>query len=72
MKELLEKDPVDLMMAETELKQKESTKVALQLLPLRATEEAKAILTPTQRKKLQSMVKKENKMKEEPRRHFDE
>jgi Spy/CpxP family protein refolding chaperone len=71
MKELLEKDPVDLVMAETMLKQKEAAKVALQLSSLRAVEEAKSILTQEQRKKIQEIMKKETRMKEGPRGHFD-
>jgi Spy/CpxP family protein refolding chaperone len=71
MKELLEKDPVDLVMAETVLKQRESAKLALELSSLRAVEEAKSILTQEQRKKIQEVLKKENKMREGPRGHFD-
>jgi Spy/CpxP family protein refolding chaperone len=59
-------------MVETELKQKESIRVGLQLSLTRAIVEAKAILTPAQRMTFQSMLKKENKMIKKPHGHFDE
>ena len=56
LKEILMKDPVDLKAAEAKLRQIETMKTALRYGHIRAHEEVKAVLTPEQRKKFQSMA----------------
>lgn len=51
MKELIDKDPVDLKAVETKLKQIETLKTEMHLSLIRATEEIKTKLTSMQRKK---------------------
>jgi Spy/CpxP family protein refolding chaperone len=52
LKELLDKDPVDMKAAEAKVRQIESLRAELKILHLRTHEEVKGILTPEQRKKL--------------------
>jgi Spy/CpxP family protein refolding chaperone len=56
LKEILTKDPVDLKAAEAKLKQIEAIKTDLHFSHIKAHEEIKAILTPEQRKKFNSMI----------------
>ncbi|HAM50490.1 MAG TPA: hypothetical protein DCP92_07250 [Nitrospiraceae bacterium] len=53
LKELLDKDPVNMKTVEAKLNQIETLKTEIQLSLIRATEEAKSKLTPDQRKKIQ-------------------
>ena len=55
MKELMDKDPVDIKAVEAKLKQIETIKTEMQLSLIRAAEEAKSKLTPEQRKKFKEM-----------------
>lgn len=56
LRELLDKDPVDLKAVETKLKQIETLKTEMHLSLIRATEEIKTKLTPTQRKKFKEAI----------------
>lgn len=55
LKDLLEKDPVDLKVVETKLQQIEAIKTETHFLFIKAMEEVKSRLTPEQRKKLKEM-----------------
>ena len=55
MKELIDKDSVDMRAVEAKLKQIETLKTEMQLSLIRAAEEAKSKLTPEQRKKFKEM-----------------
>ncbi len=57
LKELLVKDPLDMNAVEAKLKQEETIMTELRLSHIRAMEEARAKLTPEQRKKLRQMIK---------------
>lgn len=57
LKELLDKDPVDMKSVETKLKRIETIRTEMHLAHIRATEEIKTKLTPDQRKKLQERLK---------------
>ena len=72
MKELLDKDPVDLMAVEKKLKQIEAIKSKMQLTLIKAGEEVKSILTPNQRKKFKAMLKMGPMMRERHSGRFDE
>ncbi|MDH4231018.1 MAG: periplasmic heavy metal sensor [Nitrospirota bacterium] len=54
LRELLDKDPVDTKVAEAKVKQTESLRSELKMLHIRTHEKVKAMLTPEQRKKLES------------------
>ena len=56
LKDLLDKDPVDLKAVEVLLKKKESLKTEMFLAHIRAREEMKSLLTPDQRKRLKEMM----------------
>ena len=56
MKELIDKDPVDMKAVEAKLKQIEALKTEMQVSLIRAIEEAKSKLTPEQRKKFKEML----------------
>jgi Spy/CpxP family protein refolding chaperone len=71
MNELLDKDPVDLNTVEAVLKRKESINITMDLTFIRAREEVKSLLTPDQRKKLMTMLKRRPLMKGEPHGPFD-
>ena len=71
MKELMDKDPVDLKAVETVLKQKESIIIDMQLSTIKAIEEAKSLLSPNQRKKVMTMLKTRSLMREQPYGRFD-
>ena len=55
MKELIDKDPVDMRAVEAKLKQIETLKTEMQLSIIRAIEEAKSKLTPEQKKEFKKM-----------------
>ncbi|MFH0788140.1 MAG: hypothetical protein V2B13_11085 [Pseudomonadota bacterium] len=57
LKEILDKDPVDMKSVETKLKRIETIRTEMHLAPIRATEEIKTKLTSDQRKKLQERLK---------------
>lgn len=56
MKDILDKDPVDMKAVESKLKKMESLITALKLSHIRALEEVKAKLNPDQREKLREML----------------
>ena len=56
LKDLLDKDPVDMKAVETAAKKSESLRTEMFLAHVRAHEEMKAILTPDQRKRLKEMM----------------
>ncbi|HET6515459.1 MAG TPA: Spy/CpxP family protein refolding chaperone [Thermodesulfovibrionales bacterium] len=56
LRDLLTKDPVDMMAVEAKLKQKESLETDIRLAHFAAMEEVKANLTPEQRKKMKEMM----------------
>lgn len=56
LKEILMKDTVDLKAAEAKLKQIETLKTGLRFGQIKAHEEVKAVLTPEQRKKFNTMM----------------
>ena len=56
LKDLLDKDPVEMKAVEALLKKKESLKTEMTLAHIRAREEMKALLTPDQRKRLKEMM----------------
>jgi len=56
LKEILMKDPVDLKAAEAKLRQIEAMKTDLHFGHIKAHEEVKAVLTPEQRKKFNTMM----------------
>jgi Spy/CpxP family protein refolding chaperone len=56
LKDLLDKDPVNMKSVETSVKKNESLKADMFLAHIKAHEELKAILTPDQRKQLKSMM----------------
>jgi len=56
LKDLLDKDPVDMKAVEAAVKKRESLKTEMFLAHERAREEMKAILTPEQRKRLKEMM----------------
>ncbi len=58
LRELLSKDQVDMGAVEAKLKQVESLKTDIKLTFIKAVQEAKAKLTPEQRKKLKEMLRK--------------
>jgi Spy/CpxP family protein refolding chaperone len=58
LKDLLDKDPVDIKAIEAKLKQIETAKTEMHLLFIRAREEAKSKLTPEQRKTFLAMPEK--------------
>jgi Spy/CpxP family protein refolding chaperone len=55
LQELLETDPVDMAQVETKLKAIEGRRTALRLAMIKAHEQAKAVLTPEQRQKLERL-----------------
>jgi len=56
LKEILEKEPVDMKAAEDKIKQTENTRSDIQIQLLRLNEEIKAILTPEQKKVLKNKL----------------
>jgi Spy/CpxP family protein refolding chaperone len=56
LKDLLDKDTVDMKAVEASLKKNESLKTEMALAHIRAHEEMKALLTPEQRKRLKEMM----------------
>ncbi len=56
LKDLLDKDPVDMKAVEALVKKKESLKTQMFLAHIKAREEMKSILTPEQRKRLKEMM----------------
>jgi Spy/CpxP family protein refolding chaperone len=56
LKDLLDKDPVDMKSVETSVKKNESLKAEMFLAHIKAREEMKSILTPDQRKRLKEMM----------------
>jgi Spy/CpxP family protein refolding chaperone len=58
LKDLLEKDPVDMTAVEAKLKQIDAMRTDIQLSHIKAKEEIKAQLTPEQRKKMKEMEEK--------------
>jgi len=56
LKDLLDRDPVDMKAVEAAVKKKESLKTTMFLAHLKAREEMKSILTPDQRKRLKEMM----------------
>lgn len=56
LREILEKDPVNMQMVEAKLKQIESLKTEMHLARIKAIEDVKAKLTPGERKKLREIV----------------
>ncbi len=56
LKDLLDKDPVDMKAVEASVKKNESLKTEMFLAHIRAREEMKALLTPDQRKRLKEMM----------------
>lgn len=56
LRELLDKDPVDVKAVETKLKQIETLKTEMRLSLIRTTEEIKTKLTPMQRKKFKEAI----------------
>ena len=59
LKDLLDKDPVDMKAVEAKLKQIETLKTEMRLSLIMATEEVKSKLTPEQRKKFREMLEME-------------
>jgi len=59
LKDLLDKDPVNIKAVEAKLKQIEALKTETHLSLIRAKEEVKSKLTPEQRKKFREMLEKE-------------
>ncbi len=62
LRELLDKDPVDMKTVETKLKQIESLRTDIRLLHIQAMEEVKAKLTPEQKKKFKDLCDREPMM----------
>jgi Spy/CpxP family protein refolding chaperone len=60
LKDLLDKDMVDMKAVEASLKKNESLKTEIALAHIRAHEEMKALLTPEQRKRLKDMMEPGN------------
>ncbi len=56
LKDLLDKDPVNMKAVETAVKKNESLKTEMVLAHIKAREEMKALLTPEQRKRLKEMM----------------
>jgi Spy/CpxP family protein refolding chaperone len=56
LKDLLDKDPVDMKAVETSVKKNEALKTEMFLAHIKAHEEMKSILTPDQRKRLKEMM----------------
>ena len=56
LKDLLDKDPVDMKAVEASVKKNESLKTEMLLAHIRAHEELKSLLTPDQRKRLKEMM----------------
>ncbi len=56
LKDLLDKDPVDIKAVEAAVKKSESLRTEMFLAHIRAHEEMKSILTPEQRKRLKEMM----------------
>ena len=56
LRDLLEKDPVDMKAVEASMKKNESLKTEMFLSHIKAREEMKSLLTPDQRKKLKDMM----------------
>jgi Spy/CpxP family protein refolding chaperone len=56
LKDLLDKDPLDMKAVEASLKKNESLKTEMALAHIKAREEMKLILTPDQRKRLKEMM----------------
>jgi Spy/CpxP family protein refolding chaperone len=56
LKDLLDRDPVDMKAVEAALKKNESLKTEMALAHIKAHEEMKALLTPDQRKQLKEMM----------------
>ncbi len=56
LKDLLDKDPVDMKAVETSVKKSEALRTDMFLAHIRAHEEIKSILTPEQRKRLREMM----------------
>lgn len=56
LKDLLDKDPVDMKAVEASVKKNESLKTEMLLAHIRAREEMKSLLTPDQRKRLKEMM----------------
>jgi Spy/CpxP family protein refolding chaperone len=57
LKDLLDKDPVDMKAVEASMKKNEALKTEMFLAHIKAREEMKSILTPEQRKRLKEMMK---------------
>jgi len=57
LREILQKDPVDMKAVEASLKKVESARTDLKLTHIKAWQEMKAVLTPEQRKKLKEEIK---------------
>jgi len=62
LRELLDKDPVDMKTVETKLKQIESLRTDIRLSHIQAMEEVKAKLTPEQKKKFNDLCDREPMM----------
>jgi Spy/CpxP family protein refolding chaperone len=62
LKELLDKDPVDMKTVETKLRQIESLRTDIRLSHIKALEEVKAKLTPEQKKKFKELCDMEPPM----------
>ncbi len=62
LKDLLDKDPVDMKAVETKLRQIETLKTEMHLSLIRAREEMKSKLTPEQRKKMKEMMESRHMM----------
>jgi Spy/CpxP family protein refolding chaperone len=62
LRDLLDKDPVNIKAVEAKLKQIETIKTEMQLSLIRAVEEVKSKLTPEQRKKFKEMLEMETGM----------
>ncbi len=56
LRDLLEKDPVDVKAVEAAVKKKESIKAELFMMHVKAHEEMKSLLTPEQKKKLKELM----------------
>jgi Spy/CpxP family protein refolding chaperone len=71
LKNLLEKDPVNIKAAETKIRRIENLRAEMQLSLILAMEELKTKLTPDQRKKLQEKQKTGPRTRERPDGKFD-
>ncbi len=71
MKELLDKDPVDLKAVKKKLKQIETINSEMQLTLFKVGEEVRSILKPNQRKKFKAMLKMGPRRRERYSGRFD-